>query len=103
MVTLGVALSITHSSPDASPLPLLLVGILILLFIALKARRYRYLSVWRARARWMERHFHVPMLKDGDLHTEEDRQQTLAADYEQPARHASYLAAVARRVRNNYL
>ncbi len=103
VVTLGVALSITYSSPDASPLPLLLVGILILLFLALEARRYRYFSVWRARARWMERHFYVPMLKDGDLHTEEDWQQTLAADYETPSYHVSYIAAVARRVRNNYL
>lgn len=103
VVTLGVALSITYSSPEASPLPLLLVGILILLFLALEARRYRYFSVWRARARWMERHFYVPMLKDGDLHTEDDWQQTLAADYETPSHHVSYIAAVARRVRNNYL
>ena len=36
VVTLGVALSITFSSPDASPLPLLLVGILIMLFLALE-------------------------------------------------------------------
>lgn len=103
VVTLGVALSITYSSPDASPLPLLLVGILIMLFLALEARRYRYFSVWRARARWLERHFYVPMLKDGDLHTEEDWQRILAADYERPIYHVSYLAAVARRVRNNYL
>jgi uncharacterized membrane protein len=51
VVTLGVALSITFSSPGASPLPLLLVGILIMLFLALEARRYRYFSVWRARSR----------------------------------------------------
>ncbi len=103
VVTLGVALSITYSSPDASPLPLLLVGILIMLFLALEARRYRYFSVWRARSRWLERHFFVPMLRDGDLHTEEDWQQVLAADYDRPAYHVSYLYAVARRVRNNYL
>ena len=104
VVTLGVALSITYSSPEASPLPLLLVGILILLFLALEARRYRYFSVWRARSRWMERHFFVPMLKDGgDLHTEENWQEALAADYDRPSYHVGYLAAVARRVRNNYL
>lgn len=103
VVTLGVALSITYSSPDASPLPLLLVGILIMLFLALEARRYRYFSVWRARSRWLERHFFVPMLKDGNLHTEEDWQQILAADYDHPTYHVSYVAAVARRVRSNYL
>ena len=103
VVTLGVALSITYSSPGASPLPLVLVGILILLFLALEARRYRYFSVWRARSRWLERHFYVPMLLDGDLHTEEDWQVKLADDYNNPRYHVSYMAAVARRVRSNYL
>ena len=54
VVTLGVALSISFASPEASPLPLLLVGILMLLFLALEARRYRYFNVWRARSRWLE-------------------------------------------------
>jgi uncharacterized membrane protein len=103
VVTLGVALSITYSSPEASPLPLVLVGVLILLFLTLEARRYRFFNVWRARARWIERHFYVPMLKDGDLHTEENWQATLAEDYRSPQYHVSYLVAVARRVRSNYL
>lgn len=103
VVTLGVALSITYSSPEASPLPLVLVGVLILLFLTLEARRYRFFNVWRARARWIERHFYVPMLMDGDLHTEEDWQVTLAKDYSQPQYHVSYMVAVARRVRSNYL
>lgn len=103
VVTLGVALSITFSSPDASPLPLMLVGILILLFLALEARRYRYFNVWRARARWLEKHFYVPMLETGDLLTEDDWQGTLARDYRNPQYHVSYLVALARRVRSNYL
>lgn len=103
VVTLGVALSITFSSPDASPLPLVLVGILILLFLMLEARRYRYFNVWRARSRWIEKHFFVRMLDDGDLRTEEGWQQVLAEDYRNPQYHVSYMTAVARRVRSNYL
>lgn len=103
VVTLGVALSITFASPGASPLPLVLVGVLILFFLSLEARRYRYFSVWRARCRWMEKHFYVPMLIDGDLHTEEDWQRMLAEDYRHPQYHVSYLTAVARRIRSNYL
>jgi uncharacterized membrane protein len=103
VVTLGVALSITFSSPGASPLPLILVGVLILLFLSLEARRYRYFNVWRARARWIETHFYVPMLRDGDLHTEEDWQRILAEDYRTPQYHVSYMTAVARRIRSNYL
>lgn len=104
VVTLGVALSISFASPEASPLPLLLVGVLMLLFLALEARRYRYFNVWRARSRWLERHFYTPMLRDGgDLHTETDWQTTLAQDYLRPQYHVSYMTALARRVRRNYV
>lgn len=103
VVTLGVALSITFSNPNASPLPLILVGILIMLFLALEARRYRYFSVWRSRSRWLEMHFYVPMLIDSDLHTEDGWQAVLAEDYRHPVYHVSYLVAIARRVRSNYL
>jgi uncharacterized membrane protein len=103
VVTLGVALSITYSSPEASPLPLVLVGVLILLFLTLEARRYRFFNVWRARARWIERHFYAPMLMEGDQKTERQWQATLAEDYRNPKYHISYMVAVARRVRSNYL
>ena len=103
VVTLGVALSITFSSPSASPVPLILVGILIMLFLSMEARRYRYFNVWRARARWLETHYYTPMLMDGDLHTEENWQKILADDYLRPRYHVSFLIALARRVRRNYL
>lgn len=103
VVTLGVALSISFASPDASPLPLILVGILIILFLMLEARRYRYFNVWRARARWMETHFYAPLLRDGDLRLEENWQKTLARDYEQPTYHVGFMTAVGRRIRRNYL
>lgn len=103
VVTLGVALSITFSSPDASPLPLILVGILIQLFLALEARRYRYFNVWRARARWMEKHLFVPMLRDGNLNDGTNWNVTLAEDYRSPRYHVTYVTALARRVRSNYL
>ena len=103
VVTLGVALSITFSDATASPLPLLLVGFLILFFLMLESRRYRYFNVWRARARWMERHLYAPMLDDGDLHMEEGWQRTLARDYREPRYHIGYLRAVGRRLRHNYI
>lgn len=102
VVTLGIALSIAFASPDASPLPLILVGILIQFFLLLEARRYRYFNVWRARARWMETHFYAPMLQDGDLHTEEEWQKTLANDYWHPSYHVGMMTAVGRRIRRNY-
>jgi uncharacterized membrane protein len=103
VVTLGVALSITFSSANASPLPLVLVGFLILFFLMLEARRYRYFNVWRARCRWMERHLYAPRLDDGDLHLEQDWQHTLARDYRAPRYHIGYWRAVGRRLRQNYI
>jgi len=102
VVTLGIALSIAFSSPVASPLPLVLVGILIVFFLMLEARRYRYFNVWRARCRWMETHFFAPMLNDGDLHIEDGWQRQLAEDYWHPRYHVSYGVAVGRRIRRNY-
>lgn len=103
VVTLGIALSITYSSAQASPLPLVLVGILVMLFLVLEARRYRYFNVWRARARWLETHFYAPLLRDGDLRTEEGWQDTLASDYVAPHYHISFLRALGRRLRRNYV
>src|SRR2546429_5781916 len=61
IVTMGIALSTTFSSPEASPLPLVLVGLLLAVFLGMEARRYRYFNVWRARARWLELNFYAPM------------------------------------------
>jgi len=103
VISLGVSLSITFSSRSASPIPLILVGFLIMFFLALESRRYRYFNVWRARARWMETHFYSPMLVDGDLHLEEHWQEVLANDYMHPRYHLTYIQALGRRVRQSYL
>ncbi len=103
VVTLGIALSIAFASPEASPLPLVLVGILILFFLMLEARRYRYFNVWRARCRWIETHYYAPMLHDGDLRMAEGWQKRLAEDYWVPRYHVPLTVAVGRRIRRNYL
>jgi uncharacterized membrane protein len=103
VVTLGVALSITFSAKGASPLPLVLVGFLIMFFVVLESRRYRYFNVWRARARWMEKHFYAPMLQDGNLQSLVGWQNTLARDYREPHYHISFIRAVGRRLRHNYI
>jgi len=102
VVTLGVALSLAFSANDASPLPLVLVGILIFAFLGFEARRYRYFNVWRARARWIETHFFAPMLRGEDVAASQAWQGVLAADYCEPGYHISYARALGRRLRRNY-
>ena len=101
IVTLGIALSTTFSSPEASPLPLVLVGLLLAVFLGMEARRYRYFNVWRARARWLELNFYAPMFTG---EARDDSWQTiLARDYTQPRHHISFVRAAGRRLRRNYV
>jgi uncharacterized membrane protein len=103
VVMLGIALSLAFSSNEASALPLLLVGILIFAFLGFEARRYRYFNVWRARARWIETHFFAPMLRGENISTPHNWQAVLAADYCEPMYHISYVRALGRRLRRNYV
>ena len=102
VVTTGLAMSLTFSGPYASPLPLILVGMLVIVFLLLESRRYRYFNVWRARCRLMETDIYGPMLR-GEGVTLDGRWNTLLAhDYERPSFHISYPRAIGRRLRRNY-
>jgi uncharacterized membrane protein len=103
VVALGLAISVTFSSPEASPLPLLLVGILIVVFLVFEARRYRYFNVWRARARWMETYFYAPLLRGEGVKVGNGWPLVLANDYCDPHYHISILRAIGRRLRRNYI
>lgn len=102
VVTTGIALSLSYSQPDSSPLPLILVGLLIVVFLLLEARRYRYFNVWRARCRLMETDFYAPMLRGEEVELDGEWNTLLANDYERPRFHISYLRSVGRRLRKNY-
>lgn len=102
VVTLGIALSVTFSSEHASPLPLILIGILTIVFLIFEARRYRYFNVWRARARWLETNFYAPLLRGEGQDLESGWQRLLARDYCEPRHHISMARAVGRRLRRTY-
>jgi len=101
IVTMGIALSTTFSSPEASPLPLLLVGLLLAVFLGMEARRYRYFNVWRARTRWLETNFYAPIFT-GEAPAD-SWQTILASDYTAPRHHISFVRAAGRRLRRNYV
>ena len=101
VVTTGIALSVTFATAEASPLPMLLAGLLVFMFLGFEARRYRDFDVWRVRARVLETQFYAPMLlaqgpRDNGWH------QLLADDYRYPHPHISYAEAAGRRLRRNY-
>lgn len=102
VVTTGLALSLTYSNVDASPLPLILVGLLVVVFLFFEARRYRFFNVWRARCRLMETAVFGPLLRGEGVRMDGQWNTLLAHDLERPAFHISYVRAVGRRLRKTY-
>lgn len=102
VLTTGVALSIAFASPQASALPLILVGLLVAAFLAFEARRYRYFNVWRARCRLMETDIYAPLLRGEGVSLDGRWNTLLSNDYLRPHFHISYTRALGRRLRKNY-
>jgi uncharacterized membrane protein len=102
VVTTGIALSATYSNAEASPLPMVLVGLLVTVFLLFEARRYRYFNVWRARARLLETDFYAPMIRGEDPSPNAAWTELLANDYRRPSYHISFARAVGRRLRRTY-
>ena len=103
IVTMGIALSTTFSSKEASALPLILIGMLLAVFLGLEARRYRYFNVWRARARYMETHLYAQILCGQRGADDATWRRVLADDYLHPRHHISFFRAAGRRIRRSYI
>ena len=102
VVTTGVAISVTFSSAENSPLPLVLVVLLDLVFLAIEARRYRYFDIWRTRVRMMETSMYGPLLRLKGVRIDDGWNEALALDYEHLHFHISFWEAMGRRLRRNY-
>jgi len=102
VVTTGIALSATFSNIEASPLPMVLVGLLVAVFLHFEARRYRYYNLFRARARLLESDVYAPMLSGHEISWGGDWNEMLADDYQTPHYHITYIRAAGRRLRSNY-
>jgi uncharacterized membrane protein len=102
VVSTGLALSLTYSSETASPLPLVLVGLLVAVFLSIEARRYRFFDFWRVRAHILETQFFGPILLGRGVQTDNGWNEVLYQDYRRPRLHITYLDALGRRLRKNY-
>jgi uncharacterized membrane protein len=102
VATTGIALSVAFGNAYNSPLPLVLVALMSLVFLSIEARRYRYFDIWRTRVRIMEKSMYVPMLRGEGVRIDSGWNQELASDYEKLHFHISYLEAFGRRLRRNY-
>ena len=102
VVSTGLALSLTFSSQSASPLPLVLVGLLVALYLSIEARRYRFFDFWRVRAHILETQFFGPILLGRGVQVGNGWNEVLYRDYRKPRLHITYADALGRRLRKNY-
>ena len=102
VATTGIAMSVSFGSPANSPLPLVLVSLMSIVFLTIEARRYRYFDIWRTRVRLMEVSMFVPLLRLEGVRVDKDWNRELADDYERLRFHITFLEAVGRRLRRNY-
>ncbi|MEM8617408.1 MAG: DUF2270 domain-containing protein, partial [Pseudomonadota bacterium] len=102
VVSTGIALSVAFASETASPLPIVLVGLLSVMFLILETRRYRYFSVWKFRARLLELAVYVPILQGKGITIPQDKGSPLSDDYLRPQHRITALRALGRRIRRNY-
>jgi uncharacterized membrane protein len=102
VVSTGLALSLTFSTQTASPLPLVLVGLLVAVFLHIEARRYRFFDFWRVRAHILETQFFGPILRGEGVRVDNGWNEILYDDYHAPRLHITYWDALGRRLRKNY-
>ena len=102
VATTGIALSVAFSNPTNSPLPLVLVALMALVFLVIEGRRYRYFDIWRTRVRLMEVSMYVPLLRLEGVQVDSGWNEVLARDYERLHFHISIWEAIGRRLRRNY-
>lgn len=107
VLTTGATLSFAFSSSSNTPVMILLNSVLILFFLFIEARRYRFYDVWRTRVRLMETEFFADMLAPSpDTSADENAvhwRELLAKDLIDPHFNISLIEAMSRRLRRNYM
>jgi len=101
VLTTGAALSFVFSDPNRSHLMIPLNTLLVLLFLVLETRRYRYYELWNYRVRLMETNFFAAMLAP-PWQPSETWSKQLVKSLRHPEFPITFWKAFARRFRRNY-
>lgn len=101
VVATGATLSIAFSQPEIHHGIIILNTLLVLWFLYIEARRYRYYELWSYRVRLMETDFYAAMLVP-PFHPSPEWAESLAENLLTPKFPISVWEALGRRLRRNY-
>lgn len=101
VVSTGATLSIAFSQPDIHHGIIILNTLLVMWFLTIEARRYRYYELWSYRVRLMETDFYAAMLVP-PFHPSPEWAESLAENLLSPKFPISMWEAFGRRLRRNY-
>ncbi len=101
VVSSGATLSVAFSQPDIHHGIIILNTLLVLWFLFIEARRYRYYELWSYRVRLMETDFYAAMLVP-PFHPSPEWAESLAENLLSPKFPISIWEAFGRRLRRNY-
>ena len=102
VVSTGATLSIAFSQPDIHHGIIILNTLLVLWFLFIETRRYRYYELWSYRVRLMETDFYAAMLVP-PFHPSPEWAESLAENLLSPSFPISIWEAFGRRLRRNYI
>jgi len=102
LTTAGI-LSFAFASPEHNHIVLLLTNFIILAYLFIEARRFRYFEVYRARVRMLEENFLIPVVTRQLESPMVSWREMVAMDLDLPKYKTTLLEAVGFRLRRNYL
>jgi uncharacterized membrane protein len=101
VISTGATLSIAFSRPDIHHGIIILNTLLVIWFLFIETRRYRYYELWSYRVRLMETDFYAAMLVP-PFHPSPEWAESLAENLLSPRFPISIWEAFGRRLRRNY-
>src|ERR1043165_8849595 len=102
VVSTGATLSVAFSQPTIHHGIIILNTLLVIWFLFIEARRYRYYELWSYRVRLMETDFYAAMLVP-PFHPSPEWAESLAENLLSPRFPISIWEAFGRRLRRNYI
>jgi len=103
VLTTAGMLSISLADAQQEPILLLLSNLIILSYLIIEARRYRYFEVYRSRVRMIEENFLMPVLTRKLDSPESTWREMVAGDLDKPKYKTTMLEAIGFRLRRNYV